>query len=227
MLVFLHSWSFNYTQIVLPGPAGGVPWLARPTWMETMLRVPNTVVVSPNFGGANNHPEGAGHPRQMGRVKLVIDTVQVEHNCKRLVVFGYSSGGYLALMLAAAYPGMVNAASVWMSIDDLAAWHREFPVMRATVEACLGGPPEGREEAYLARSPRGVLKRVRDANIWINSAESDDVVLPHHQKDSYDRLEGLPGVKRRFRSYPGRHVWAAAENDEAVRQIGTLIAEVA
>src|ERR1700752_3101276 len=68
LIVFLHSWSADYQQVAS---------------LPQLLNFDDSVIVAPNFGGPNNHPEGAGHPRQLERIKRVIDRALDEYRCRR------------------------------------------------------------------------------------------------------------------------------------------------
>lgn len=204
LLVHLHAWSSNKEECL------GWPQL---------YAIQNCVWVCPNFGGQNNHPEGAGHPAQMERIKRVIDKARAEYTTiERVILLGYSGGGYVSLMFLGTYPQMVDGFSVWLNIHSLQDWWNENPGHRAEIEACLGGPPAGREEQYLARSPKGVLAGVSGKAGYINSGALDTEVLPHHQAESFNMLAEKNAVT--FRSFDGGHMFQV---DVAVQQINTLI----
>lgn len=206
VLCFLHSWSGVYTQVL--------------QWPD-LKTIPDVVLVAPHFGGSNNHPQGAGHPAQLERIKRVIDKAKSDYGAQRVALIGYSGGGYAALMMLGSYPGLAQVCNAWLNIHDLAAWWAEQPGERAQIEACFGGPPAGREADYLARSPAGVLQNARDCDVWINSASDDSNVYPSHQVASFEMLNGRPGITRRWRSFTGGHVFQPAiARAQIMEQIG-------
>jgi pimeloyl-ACP methyl ester carboxylesterase len=207
LLVHIHAWSSTHEEAL------GWPQL---------YAVNNCVWVCPNFGGFNNHPQGAGHPAQLERIKRVIDKTRAHYvTIKRVILMGYSGGSYVALYFMGKHPEMVDGFSVWVGIHNLAQWWQENTNQRSSIEACLGGPPAGREAEYLARSPAGVLSSVSGKRGWINSGLLDTEVLPHHPADSYAMLQANNDVT--FRTYNDGHVFQPLE---AVAQINGLISEI-
>jgi len=174
------------------------------TWPD-LQSIPDCVLVGPNFGGPNNHPQGAGHSAQLERIYRVIRQAQLEHRCARVILSGYSGGGYVALMFLATYPGLAFGGSLWVFPNDLAAWWAENENHRADLEACLGGTPDEVPERYLARSPKGVSATITRRHLFLNSGLQDTDVLPHHQTDARDELAQANTVA--FYSYDTGHVF--------------------
>jgi len=112
LLVALHTWSADYTQCV-----------------EYLLQVRQRgwALVAPNFRGPNQRPDACVSSLA---IQDVLDAV--EHAGKharvdesRIYLMGYSGGGHMALMMAAAAPRTWAGASAGVPITDLAAWHAE------------------------------------------------------------------------------------------------------
>jgi pimeloyl-ACP methyl ester carboxylesterase len=187
----------------------------------------NVVIVSPNFGGPNNHHEGAGHPAQLERIKRVADKALADYGCSRIVVVGFSGGGYVALMFISTFPGFAGAANVWLNIHDMAAWYSEVDSDdKATIEKCFGGPPGlGNAGDYLARSPKGILMNARNCDVWINSGEADIKVPPHHQRQSFAMLERIPSIQARWSSFQVGHVYLGDVSANQIAQQLDLIRE--
>ena len=204
LLVQLHSWSGTKDEA-----------LASPD----LYAVPNCVWVCPHFGGQNNHPQGAGHPAQLERIKRVIDKARLDYDSRRIILIGGSGGGYMCMMVAGAFPGLVHGITSWVGIHDLAAWWNESPNYRESLTACFGGGPVGREAEYLARSPKGVLPNARNLIAYINHGTSDAEVLPHHGADAAAQLTGLPGVTVHHNPFAGGHV---IKYPEAIQQINSI-----
>jgi pimeloyl-ACP methyl ester carboxylesterase len=211
LVVFLHAWSGAYNEVL--------------AWPQ-LANIPNTVLVAPNFGGPNNHPQGAGHPAQLERIKRVTDKAIADYGCSRLIVCGYSGGGYASLMMLGAYPGLFQGAVAWFDIHDLAAWWEQVPGERASIEACFGGTPAQLPQAYHDRSPIGVLENARDCSVILAYAPDDAVVPPSHQLASHALLSQIPSINiAPLVSVPGGHVFDATRADVLASQIRSLIAE--
>jgi hypothetical protein len=209
-LIHLHAWSGDLNEC-----------LATPEYAG----IDDCVWVCPNFGGLNNHPQGAGHPAQMERIKRVIDKVQADYAPDRVILVGGSGGGYSCLMVLGVYPGLAQGASIWVPPHDLAAWYWESPNFRESLDACFGGSPSGREAAYLERSPKGVLANARDCIVYVNGGALDDQIHPHHAADAVTQLSGRPGVSVHYDAGPNRgHV---IDRPVAVIQINAMITATA
>ena len=77
---------------------------------------------------------------------------------KRIYLTGTSGGGHLTLLLSARYPAIWAAASAFVGISDLAAWHDKHDDDKygADTRLCTGGRPgdsEAIDAEYRARSP--------------------------------------------------------------------------
>ena len=203
LVCHIHAWSSDYLEVR--------------TWPD-LKNIPNCALVAPHFGGPNNHPQAAGHPAQLERIYRVIQKAQAEHRCTRVILCGYSGGGYVALMLLAAYPGVAYGGSLWVFPNDLAAWWRENSNHRVELQACLGGTPADVPARYLARSPKGVAASISGRQLYLNSGRQDVEVLPHHQVDARDQLAAANTIV--FNSYATGHVF---QPSIAVKQLVSML----
>jgi hypothetical protein len=76
----------------------------------------------------------------------------------RIYLTGSSGGGHMTMLMAARHPRVWAAASAWVGISDLAAWHQRHADDNygQMLRACCGGRPgDSREvdEEYRQRSP--------------------------------------------------------------------------
>ncbi len=83
-------------------------------------------------------------------------------NPDEVFLYGWSYGGYLALLALGKQPGLWAAALAGSATVD---WAMEFadlsPAMRGYSVVLLGGTPEQKPEAYRAASPMTYIERVR------------------------------------------------------------------
>lgn len=203
LLVQVHAWSSDLNECLAS---------------SALAQVQDCVWVCPNFGGQNNHPLAAGHPAQLERIKRVIDlTRQQFPMIERVVLYGASGGGYVSLMLLGAYPGIAQAASLWVFPFDLADWHAQKPQFRETLEACFEGAPDTPERlaAYNSRSPMSV--NISGCKLFFNASEEDVQVPFSHMQRARDRFGA--GNDLTFRTFNEGHI---VQWDVAVSQIRAL-----
>jgi dienelactone hydrolase len=91
----------------------------------------------------------------------------------RVVVEGWSWGGYLALLAAGTQPGRWAGAVAGVPVADyLTAYADEMEQLRAFDRALFGGSPEQKPEAYRASSPLTHVEAVR-APVLVLAGEND------------------------------------------------------
>lgn len=153
LVVLLHSWSSDYRQgnAELERMAGEAGWLC----------------VMPNFRGPNRQPAACGSPLAQQDILDAVDWVTERYRVdrQRIYLCGSSGGGHMTMLMAARYPKVWRAASAWVGISDLTAWHtlhendRYGQMMRA---ACGGRPGDSAEvdAQYRERSPLTYLDNI-------------------------------------------------------------------
>lgn len=180
LFVFLHSWSSDYRQ-------------ANAKWLEQAVRR-DWIYLHPNFRGVNQSPKACGSrfARQdiLDAVEWICGEVQVDR--ERIYVAGVSGGGHMTMLMAAHHPDRFSAASAWVGISDLAAWHRlhtsgpEPSRYARMIEQSLGGPPGTSPDIdaqYRDRSAVFHLHQATDLplSIWagVNDGHSGSVPVSH------------------------------------------------
>ncbi len=201
LIVVFHAWSSNMNEL------DNYPLLAS---------LNNYVMVCPNAGGINFHPQGAGHPSQLERINRVIESIKAEFPMiERVIGIGTSGGGYLGLMYMAAYPGVLYGGLFWVFPFDLADWWLQKPQFRESLEACMGGTPSQVPNEYFSRSP--LSKSISGAVIYLNGSPEDVQVPFYQQEQARDRF--AQGNTLTFRSFPGGHI---TQWDVAVSQMQAM-----
>jgi dienelactone hydrolase len=102
----------------------------------------------------------------------------------RVVVEGWSWGGYLALLAAGTQPGRWAAALAGVPVADyLTAYADEMEPLRAFDRALFGGSPEEKPDVYRASSPLTYVEAVA-APVLVLAGENDPR-CPIRQVDTY------------------------------------------
>lgn len=180
LLVFLHSWSGDYTQ-------DRTDWLQEAVEREWLL-------ILPNFRGRNDHPEACGSALARQDILDSIDWISAEFRVdpSRIYLAGVSGGGHMSLLMAGRHPERFSAVSAWVGISDLAEWYRfhlrdGVPQNYARmIAACCGGAPGDSaavDREYRERSPIHWLAGVGDLRLDINAGVTDGKTgsVPIHQ----------------------------------------------
>ena len=182
LVVSLHTWSFTLEQ--------------RLPSVEAETERRNWIYLFPNFRGVNDHPDACAS--ELAR-QDVLDAVEwarthLTIDARRIYLFGWSGGGYMALAMAAGAPELWAAVSAWAPISDLAAWHGErandqTPTIARQIRACAGGAPgesASVDAQYRARSPVSTLHRAASVpiDLWAglqdgHAPPANDVAVSH------------------------------------------------
>ncbi len=194
MLLFLHSWSSDYTQ-------DNSKWLK-----EAVDR--NWIFLHPNFRGVNNSPQACGSKfaRQdvLDALDFACENFHVDRS--RIYLAGTSGGGHMAMLMAGHHPDRFSAVSAWVGISDLRSWYafhvRDGEPQRyaSMIAACLSGPPGTSPEIdadYFDRSPLFHLKNVGDLPIDIHAGVRDGVsgsVPFAHSLNAYNAISNVHGT---------------------------------
>lgn len=170
LLVHLHSWSSrfdtsnNFADIRAEAKQRGWAFL------------------SPDFRGANDHPEACGSELA---VQDVLDAVEwVKQRAKidpaRIYLAGSSGGGYMSLVMAARAPEAWAGVSSWVPISDLQAWHAFSKEKNSRYWKMLDGCFLGKSPAasfaaqqYRRRSPIHFLRLAQGLPLDINTGIQD------------------------------------------------------
>jgi poly(3-hydroxybutyrate) depolymerase len=167
LLVHLHSWSASFDSSSKMEEAAAEA--RRRGW----------AFVSPDFRGPNDKPAACGSELAVQDVLDAVHYVQGRARIdeRRIYLLGGSGGGYMALVMAGRAPHVWAAASAWVPITDLAAWH-EFSKSQQSrywkmLEGCFGSEPYGAAQQYRRRSPVFFLSAARGLPIDINTGIQD------------------------------------------------------
>lgn len=195
LLVALHTWSGDYLQIE---SLNYWQWCREQDW----------VFIHPDFRGPNLRP---GACASEAAVNDVLDALEyAKKNAavdpRRIYLIGVSGGGHMTLTMAGRFPGHWTAASAWVPITDLAAWHGQClaagePDSRyaTNMEAVCGGPPGlsiATDSCYARRSPLSWLSGAAglplDINAGIHDGHTGSVPISH-SLNAFNLLAGVNG----------------------------------
>lgn len=153
MVVNLHSWSADLTQR---------------TVLEWLVTEKGWVFLAPNFRGANSQPQACGSKLAQQDILDAVQWAIDHHNVdpQRVYLTGASGGGHMTMLMAARYPDVWRAASAWVGISDLVAWHEKHRGSRYgnMMEACCGGAPGDSNEVDRQYAQRSPLTYMSDAH---------------------------------------------------------------
>lgn len=146
LVVSLHSWSGDWTQ--------------RQKELEQGALERGWIYLFPNFRGANDDAEACGSELAQQDILDAAEWAKREYpiDLEKVYLTGGSGGGHMTLLMAARYPDAWTAASAWVPISDLPAWHAKHAAERygEMMRACTGGAPGDSpavDEEYRKRSP--------------------------------------------------------------------------
>lgn len=160
ILVNVHSWSGDLNQ--------------RAPELEAGANALGLIYLAPNFRGMNNQPEACGSRLAQQDVLDAVDYVLTHYKIAPgcVLLTGSSGGGHMTMQLAGNHPERWTAASAWVGISDLAAWHKlhESDKYGAMLRGVCGGAPgtsAAVDEEYRFRSPKTHLARAVDVPLEI------------------------------------------------------------
>lgn len=179
LLVALHSWSADYKQT---SQAPYAEWCITNGW----------AFIHPNFRGPNNKPEACGSEFVVQDILSAVEFAQKETNIdpQRIYLVGASGGGYATLLMAGRAPELWAAASAWVPISDLKAWHEESTRKKQKyakdIEQACGGVPEAGSKAEAEAKKRSALTYLAQAknlkvsiNAGIHDGHTGSVPISH------------------------------------------------
>lgn len=158
LLVALHSWSADYKQTSQTPYA---EWCITNGW----------AFIHPNFRGPNNKPDACGSELVVQDILSAVEFARKETNIdpKRIYLVGASGGGYATLLMAGRAPDLWAAASAWVPISDIQAWHeqsiRKKQKYAKDIELACGGVP-------ITGTPAGDEAKKRSALTYLAKAKN-------------------------------------------------------
>lgn len=166
LLVSLHTWSGNVEQRNLP--------------LEQLADQRGWIYLFPHFRGPNSNPDACGSVKAQQDILDAVVWAQAKYpvDPKRIYLTGVSGGGYMTMLMVGCHPDIWSAASAWVGISDLAAWHERHAKSRygAMVRESCGGAPgdsEAVDRQYRERSPITHLHRAKDVPLEIAAGIHD------------------------------------------------------
>jgi len=188
MVVSLHSWSAN---------------LEQRNALEQLVHDRGWVYLFPNFRGVNRTPQACGSALAQQDILDAMAWVIAHHSIDgdRIYLTGTSGGGHMTMLMAARYPVHWKAASAWVGISDLAAWHAHHPDSKYgnMMEQCCGGAPGDSSEVdaqYKTRSPITYLSGARNVALDISAGIRDGhkgSVPIRHSIDAFNAIAKARG----------------------------------
>ncbi|MDQ1324810.1 MAG: hypothetical protein QG587_2146, partial [Chloroflexota bacterium] len=138
----------------------------------------------------------------------------------RLVVAGWSWGGYVTLMMLGTHPGRFKAGVAGVPVADYVASYEDMsPILQAYDRALLGGPPADVPDLMRRRSPIEHVDAVTEPLLIL--AGRNDSRCPIRQVMNYvDRLQAREHPLELY-LYDTGH--ASFVLDEEIRQVGVIL----
>jgi dipeptidyl aminopeptidase/acylaminoacyl peptidase len=193
LLVSLHSWSADVEQ--------------RHPALERAAIERGWIYLFPNFRGPNQHPDACGSVKAQQDILDAVAWVRQRYpvDRRRIYLTGSSGGGHMTMLMVGCHPDLWAAASAWVGISDLAAWHarhadgRYGQMLRASCGGRPGDSPEV-DEQYRLRSPRTHLHRADDVPLDLAAGIRDGhtgSVPIRHTLEAFNAIAtavGAPGI---------------------------------
>jgi hypothetical protein len=166
LLVSLHTWSGDVEQ--------------RSEVLEQLAMERGWIYLFPHFRGANKHPDACGSLKAQQDILDAVDWAQQWYAVdeQRIYLTGVSGGGHMTLLMVGRYPHVWTAASAWVGISDLVAWHQRHADGRygEMIRLSCGGAPGDNRQVdgeYRARSPQTYLHKARSVPVDIAAGIHD------------------------------------------------------
>lgn len=191
LLVSLHSWSGDLEQRNQP--------------LERLANERGWIVLQPNFRGRNDHPEACGSELAQQDILDAIEWVKSKYpiDACRIYLSGNSGGGHMTMMMVGRHPKIWAAASAWVGISDLAAWHEKHAAeddgYGQMMRKVCGGKPGDSEEVdrqYQIRSPLTYLHQAVGVPLDIAAGVHDGYtgsVLTRHSLEAFNAIAKADG----------------------------------
>jgi dipeptidyl aminopeptidase/acylaminoacyl peptidase len=164
--VSLHSWSGDVEQRNEP--------------LEQLVAKRGWIYLFPHFRGQNNHPDACGSQKAQQDILDAVVWARERYpvDPSRIYLTGSSGGGHMTMLMVGCHPEVWAAASAWVGISDLVAWHERHANGRygeMLRQSCGGAPGDGVEvdRQYRERSPITHLDRAEDVPLDIAAGIHD------------------------------------------------------
>lgn len=189
MLVALHSWSRDLEY--------------RGWTLERAAEERGWIYLFPNFRGPNKHPDACGSIKAQQDILDAVAWAKRNYPVDedRVYMAGASGGGHMTMLMAGRHPEVWAAASAYVGISDLVAWHK----LRAAdkygdmMRRSCGGPPGASPEVdrqYRERSPITHIHRAAnlalDLNTGIEDGHTGSVPI-RHSLDAFNAVARAGG----------------------------------
>ena len=176
LVVSLHSWSATLEQ--------------RHDDLQRRAYDRGWYFLQPNFRGINQTPEACGSRLAQQDILDAVDWALANYpiDSSRIYLTGNSGGGHMTMLMAARYPERWTAASAWVGISDLTAWHEMHAGGKygEMLRKCVGGRPGESERINRElhdRSPIHFLRQVGklplDISAGIHDGHTGSVPIDH------------------------------------------------
>jgi dipeptidyl aminopeptidase/acylaminoacyl peptidase len=184
LIVALHSWSGDLEQ--------------RRQDREQLAERRGWIYLAPNFRGRNDNPAACGSQLAQQDILDAVEWAQEKYpiDKRRVYLTGASGGGHMTMLMAGRHPDVWAAASAWVGISDLAAWHKKHADTRygeMMRRSCGGAPGDSAEvdKQYRARSPLTHLHRAVNVPLDIAAGVHDGYtgsVPIRHSLDAFNMI---------------------------------------
>jgi dienelactone hydrolase len=141
----------------------------------------------------------------------------------RVLLTGFSYGGYLTLLALGRYPDLWAGGMAGLAVADLAGVYRHgSDAIRSWLQSAMGGAPEEQPERYAAGSPITYVERVR-APVFIVQGRHDTTTPPEPVAAYADRLRALGGDVE-LHWYDSGHLGPFADPERSIEHQESMLA---
>jgi poly(3-hydroxybutyrate) depolymerase len=173
--------------------------------LEKMAEERGWIYLFPHFRGANRHPDACGSEKAQQDILDAVDWANERYpvDTRRIYLTGASGGGHMTMLMAGRHPNVWAAASAWVGISDLAAWHGRHAgdgygrMLRASCGGAPGDSPEV-DEQYRQRSPLTHIHRAAglplDIAAGVHDGHSGSVPV-RHSLDAFNAIAKAVGAE--------------------------------
>ena len=191
LLVSLHSWSGDLEQRNKP--------------LEKLANERGWICLFPNFRGRNDHPEACGSKIAQQDILDAVEWAKQKYplDLRRIYLTGNSGGGHMTMLMVGRHPRVWAAASAWVGISDLAAWHKKHSAeddrYGQMMRKVCGGKPgdsEAVDEQYRQRSPLTYLHQAVGVPLDIAAGVHDGYtgsVPTRHSLEAFNAIAKADG----------------------------------